>query len=83
MIPDNTYVQAYIREYIKWQIYLQMLNVAGQESFQQMRYFVETAERKQAEAFNAVHAENRKQTPYDMIRRIKASYNRHNRFRIR
>lgn len=83
MIPDNLYVQAYIREYIKWQVYTQLLNLAGQENFQQMKYFAETAERKQAEAFLAVHAENRKRTPYDMIRDIKRSYNRNNRFRLR
>lgn len=82
LVPDNFYIQEYIKKYIIYKCYYQLSNRVTDESFNQIQSKKQEADREQAEAFIIASTEMKKDTPADKIRKIGKSYRSFNKYRL-
>lgn len=82
LVPDNFYVQEYIKKYIIYKCFSQLANRVTDESFNQIQAKKQEADREQAEAFITASTELKKDAPWDKIRKIKNSYNSLQKYRL-
>lgn len=75
MIPDNIYIQQYISAHIKFKLFEKLLNSTTDESFNQMNYKYQLAEKNKNEAYVLADTKLKKQT----IAQTQASINRNHR----
>lgn len=81
MIPDNIYIQQWVKAYIKFKLFEKLLNSTTDESFNQMNYKYQLAERSKNEAFVLVDTKLKKQTMQQTRESIERSHRRFNRLK--
>lgn len=62
LIPDDIYIQEYIEKYIKYKLYEKLLNSTTDESFNQMSFKYQLADKLQKEAYVLADIELKKDT---------------------
>lgn len=82
-IPDEHEFQQYVYKYIRYMIYQQLYEQAGDETISALGQKMQFAQRQADEQFIIARNEAIGETVYDVQQAIKRSYNRHNRFRLR
>lgn len=83
MIPDNVYIQEYISNYIKFKIFEKLLNSTTDETFNQMSYKYQLAEKNMNQSYVLADIELKKKTRAQMSEDIQKSKRRFNRVRSR
>lgn len=76
LIPDDFWMQDYIRKYLVYMLYMQIFNQTTDETFNQVAQKMKMAELNMYDAFIKADIESKKQTTGQKIRTIKKSYNR-------
>lgn len=79
MVPDDIYIQSYIKDYIKYKLFEKLLNVTTDESFNQINYKYQLAEKKMKESYVHCDIELKKQTKAQInnsIRRMDRRFRR-------
>lgn len=79
MVPDNFWVQDYIRKYLVYMCFQQMSDRITDETFNQIQTKLIQAKQDSATAFILAETELKKQTAQEKVRQIQYSYNRFNR----
>ena len=75
LIPDDFWVQDYIRKFIMMKLVEKLINMATDESINILERKLQKAEKDQAEAFILAESNLKKETVQDKIRKIVKSYN--------
>lgn len=83
MIPDNIYIQSYIKDYIKYKLFEKLLNMTTDESFSQVNYKYQLAEKKMKESYVHCDIELKKQTKAQINRSIQRTDRRFRRIESR
>lgn len=83
MIPDNYWIQEYLRRYIKFMLFEQLFNQTTDESFNQMEAKRNMAEKSYDEGWIMADIEVKKQDIYQKQRAMKRDMDRNNMYRIR
>lgn len=83
LIPENYYIQEYLRRYIKFMVYEQLFNQTTDESFNQMKLKRDIAEKSYDEGWIMADIEIKKQDIYTKQRNIKRDMNRNDIYNIR
>lgn len=83
LIPDDFWVQDYIRKYLIYECYQMLLNVPTDEPFNILVNKLQMADKAQAEAFILAENNLKKETIYDKVRKVRKSYNENNKYNIR
>lgn len=83
LIPDDFWMQDYIRKYLIYKLYLQIFNQTTDESFNQVKVKLEMSDHAQSVAFIVAQTESKKQTVDKKIRAINKIRNRFNVYKIR
>lgn len=83
LIPENFYVEDYLRKYLIYKCYEQLFNTVTDESFNQVRIKLEMSNAQQAEAYILADIDLKKQTSFEKIRQIGVSYRLNNKYRLR
>lgn len=83
LIPDNFYIQEYIKSFIKWKMYEQLYNEVTDETFNQIERKYMLYKQEYNDAFIMADAEVKKQTVYQKNLSIKRMRNRLDRYIIR
>jgi len=78
MVPDNFWVQDYIRKNLIYMCFRQLCNTITDETYNQVEKKKETAKQEQAEAYIIAETELKKQTSSEKIRQIKVLNNQNN-----
>lgn len=81
LIPDNIYIQKYISCYIKFKLFEKLLNSTTDESFNQMNYKYQLAEKKMNDAYVTADIKLKKQTIVQTQASIDRSHRRFNRLK--
>lgn len=81
IVPDNVYVQQYIMSYIRYKLFKKLLDSTTDESFSQMNYKFQKAERDMQESFILVETELKKKTTEGLVRFSKRNQARFQRVR--
>lgn len=82
MVPDNFWVQDFIRKFLIFKCFEKLSHVITDETFNQVDRKKQEAKQDQAEAFIAAETELKKQTTTEKMRAIKESYNRNSKFNL-
>jgi hypothetical protein len=82
MIPDNWWIQDFIRKYIIFKCFSKLSNIITDESFNQIVHKKAEAKQEQEIAFIVAETELKKQTTHDKLRQIRKSYERFNKYRL-
>lgn len=82
LVPDDFWVQDYIRKFIIMKCYQKLLDVPSDEPFSILAQKLQIAERNQAEAFVLAEINLKKETVQDKMRKIRQSYNVNNKYYI-
>jgi len=82
MVPDNFWVQDYIRKYIIYNCFRQLCNSITDETYNQVERKKLKAEQEQAEALIIAETELKKQTSSEKIRQIGVLNRRNNMYRL-
>lgn len=80
LIPDDYFIQDYIRKYIKWQIFQQLFNQTTDESFNQVQTKMQMAEKDSNLSYITASTETKKPTVYQIQRSIKRSYHQNDKY---
>lgn len=83
MIPDNFFVEDYIRKYLIYMCFQQLSYQITDETFNQIQLKLQQADQAQAMAFILAENDLKGQTSEEKIRQIGVSYRRFNKYRIR
>jgi hypothetical protein len=82
LIPDDLWIEDYIRKYLIFKCFEQLSNVVTDETFNQIDRKKQEAKQDMNEAFVAAESESKKETIDAKMRAIKASYNRNQKYNI-
>lgn len=76
LIPDNFFVQEYIRAYLTYKCFQKLSNEVTDETFNQIQVKLQQAKLDQSSAYVTAMNEMKKQTPEEKVRQIGVSYRR-------
>ena len=82
LIPDNFWVQDYIRKFIIFKCFAKLSNVITDETFNQIMIKKKEADNDQAIAFINAESELKKQTIFTKMKAIKRSYESFDKYKI-
>lgn len=82
MVPDNFWVQDYIRKFITYKCFSKLSNIITDETFNQIMVKKREADQEQGVALIIAETELKKQTAYEKIRQIKKSYEQNDKYRL-
>lgn len=83
LVPDNFYVQEYIKSYIKYKCFMQLSNQVTDETFNQIQLKKNEADQDQLEKLILAETDLKKRTAEDKYRDIGKSYRRFKKYNIR
>jgi len=83
LVPDNFWLQDFIRKFITYKVLLQLFNQVTDETYNQIERKVDRAKQEQEEAFIIAQTEMKKETFWDVARKITRDQNRNNKYKIR
>lgn len=83
LIPDNYYIEEYIKRYIKFMLFEQLANQTTDETFNQIQSKLLRAEKSYDEGWIMADIEIKKQDIYQKQRAIKRDLNRNRMYNIR
>lgn len=82
LIPDDFWVQDYIRKFITMKLVEKLINMATDESINILERKLQKAEKDQAEAFILAETNLKKETINDKVRKIVKSHNVNNKYNL-
>jgi len=82
LVPEDYWVQDFIRKFLKFKIFEQMSNQVTDETFNQIQMKLQRADQEQGEAFILAETELKKQTIEQKNHGIIRSYNRNNKYTL-
>ena len=82
MIPDNFFMQDYIRKYLIYMLFKQIFNQTTDETFNQVAQKMEMAKADMYHALTLAENDAKSETQDKRIRKIRKSYTRNNKYRI-
>ena len=82
MVPDNFFIQEYIKSFIKWKLYEQLYNDVTDETFNQIERKYQLYKQEYNDNFIIADAEVKKQTVYQKNLSIKRAKRRLNKYYI-
>lgn len=83
LIPDNFWVQEYIKRYIEYQLFLQLWNQTTDETFNQIEHKMQTYKQMADESWTMADIEVKKKTAFQIQRDIQRDRHRLDKYRIR
>lgn len=83
LIPDNEFIQEYIEMFLKYKVFEKLSNSIVDETFNQIQSKKQEYELKAQEAYVRAKIENRLETKEQVVRAIKRTNRRNDRFKIR
>lgn len=82
LVPDNFWVQDYIRKFITYKCFCKLSNIITDETFNQIMAKKRESEQEQGVAYILADIELKKQTSAEKIRAIRKSYQLNNKYRL-
>lgn len=82
LIPDDYFIQDFIRKYIKWQLFQQLFNQTTDETFNQVQAKMQLAEKDSNLAYITASTETKKPTMYGIQHSIYRSYHQNDKYTI-
>lgn len=82
MVPDNFWVQDYIRKFLIYKCFCKLSNIITDESFNQVMIKKKDSNQEQEVAYIIADIELKKQTTHEKMRAIRKSYEQNDKYRL-